>query len=894
MKIKSSIASLFLFGALTANAEITMPSFFNDNMVLQQKSTVTFRGTANPDTKVTIKTGWDNKKINTKSDSQGNWTVDIATPGFGGPFDIVVSDGTAKTLNDVYVGEVWLCSGQSNMEMPMRGFTGQPVENSQEIIAEANSRRNIRLFRQENAWSTTGMNDIANAKWEKPTSDAVAQFSAVGYVFADQLEKSLDVPVGIIQCAWSMSTIQAWMPRETFTAQFPDIELPNINGTEKDFGWLQGTPTLLWNAMVNPWKGFPIAGVLWYQGEANTPNAELYRKLFPAMVSDWRKLFNNENLPFYYAQLAPWKDMGCEKTLWSDFRQVQSDLLSEVKNTGMVTTGDLGDSIFIHFPKKIQVGKRFAYLALNNAYGNKGIMSEAPIAVSCEKNEDGTYWIRFKGGEKGLTPENKELSGFELVDFKGKVYPAKAQILNSSNVVRVWSEKVPYPVEVRYGYHNYYESSLFNNVGIPAAPFKMEIKHTTAATQKPALMWFDAEANFRRFSNTDTIDYYLSKIKSLGFTHAVVCLRPITGEVLFDSDIAPIHKEWEGENHPGFDYLGYFIEQGHKLGLEVLASMNVFCAGNNHKERGVVYEGHPEWASHYYDPVKGIIPITKLKGPNKYGAMVNPINEEYQNYIISIMKEIITKYPTVDGLMLDRVRYDGINTDFSDKSRKKFEEYIGQKVQNFPSDILSWKKDGKRYTPVYGKLAKQWAEWRTKNITEFMARARKEVKATNPNVDFCTYTGAWYPSYFEVGVNFASKDYDPSKDFEWATPNYKNYGYAELIDIYATGNYYTDITLEDYRKSNKLVWNETDSQAQSGTWYCVEGSCQKLREILGKNDFMGGILVDQFYENRPDLSRTIAQNLKDSDGLMVFDIVHIITKDLWKEVEEGMKKGGNL
>ena len=175
-----------------------------------------------------------------------------------------------------------------------------------------------------------------------------------------------------------------------------------------------------------------------------------------------------------------------------------------------------------------------------------------------------------------------------------------------------------------------------------------------------------------------------------------------------------------------------------------------------------------------------------------------------------------------------------------------------------------------------------------------MVRARKEVKAANPNVDFCTYTGAWYPSYYEVGVNFASKEYDPSKDFEWATPNYKNYGYAELIDIYATGNYYTDITLEDYRKNNTTVWNETDSQAQQGTWYCVEGSCQKLREILGNNDFMGGILVDQFYNNRTDLSRTIAQNIKDSDGLMVFDIVHIITKNLWKEVEEGMKKGGNL
>lgn len=892
MKAKFFFLSLFLIVAFCADAKITMPAFFGNDMVLQQKSNVTFRGTAKPDSKVTISTGWNKEKKHTKSDAQGKWAIEVATPSFGGPFDITVSDGTPLTLHNVYVGEVWLCSGQSNMEMPLRGFTGQPVENSQDYIAKANANRRIKLFRQENAWSTTPLDDFSNVKWQSATSDAVADFSAIGYVFGDLLESSLNMPIGLIQCAWSMSTIQAWMPRETFANEFPEINLPNVNETE--FGWTQGTPTLLWNAMVNAWNGFPIAGVLWFQGEANTPNAEQYRKLFPAMVKDWRKFFNNEKLPFYYAQLAPWKDLGCEKTLWSDFRQVQNELLNDVKYTGMVTTGDLSDSVFIHFPKKIQVGKRFAYLALKNVYGYDGLLSDAPMAVNCTKNEDGTYWIRFKGGEKGLTPENKQLTGFEFIDINGKAFSAKAQILNSSNVVRVWCDECPYPVEVRYGYHNYYESSLFNNTGIPAAPFKMEIKHSTPKNAKTALMWFDAEANFKRFSNTDSIDYYLAKIKSLGFTHAVVCVRPITGEVLYKSDIAPIQKEWKDNNGPGFDYLGYFIEQGHKLGLQVLASMNVFCAGNNHTERGLIYEGHPEWASTVYDPQKGFIPITKLKGPTKYGAMVNPINEEYQKYIIDVMKEIVTKYPSVDGLMLDRVRYDGISTDFSNQSRRKFEEYIGHKVKNYPNDILSWKKAGRRYIPVYGDLSLLWAEWRTKNITDFMALARKEVKNANPNVDFCTYTGAWYPSYYEVGVNFASKNYDPSKDFPWATPNYKNFGYAELIDIYATGNYYTDITIEDYKKSNKSVWNETDSQAQSGTWYCVEGSCKKLREILGENDFMGGILVDQFYNNRKDLSRTISQNLKDSDGLMVFDIVHIITKDLWKEVEEGMRKGGNL
>ena len=525
--IKKAILFGTLFaGALLADAEVTLPSFLSDNMVLQQNSTVIFRGSAQPNARVTIDLGWSDKKIKTQADASGKWSSPISTPGYGGPYEITVSDGEAKTISGVYIGEVWLCSGQSNMEMPLRGFTGQPVADSQDYIAATSSRRNIRLFRQENAWSTTLVDDIDNATWQLPVSDAAADFSAIGYVFGEQLESSLDVPVGIIQCAWSMSTIQAWMSRETLSSQFPSVKLPDLDETE--FGWTQGTPTLLWNAMVNPWHGFPIAGVLWYQGEANTPDAALYRKLFPVMVKDWRQLFGNDDLPFYYAQLAPWIADGSDKTQWADFRQVQNDLLAEVENTRMVTTGDLGDTLFIHFPEKIPVGKRFAYHALADVYGYDGVLSDAPMAVSCEKNADGTYWIRFKGGEKGLTPENARLTGFELVDINGKVHPANAQIFNSSNVVRVWSDDVPYPVEVRYGYHNYYESSLFNNVGIPAAPFKMEIKHTFAKTQKPALMWFDAEANFRRFSNPDSIDYYLSKIKSLGFTHAVVCVRPIT------------------------------------------------------------------------------------------------------------------------------------------------------------------------------------------------------------------------------------------------------------------------------------------------------------------------------------------------------------------------------
>lgn len=879
--VKVLISTLFLAFALQLGARVKMPAYFSDGMVLQQNSVVSFHGTASPGERVVVSPGWTSQRYTATASSRGAWSVAVATPSYGGPHTITVSDGTPITIKNVLIGEVWICSGQSNMEMPVKGFRGQPVAGSADLIAGANPNQWIRLLRQPNAWSSSPKDNLTDVKWTSADSRAVADFSAVGYVFGKTLSDALEVPVGLIQCAWSMSTIQAWMPRETLRSQFRNVELPDVNSV--DFGWTQGTPTLLWNAMVAPWKGFPVAGVIWYQGEANTPNAAQYKALFPAMVNDWRTLFNNPNLPFYYAQLAPWRDEACDKTLWADFRQVQNELLSEVPNTGIVTTGDLGDSIFIHFPKKIEVGRRFAYLALEKKYGRSGLRSAAPMAVKCEAISETELVVEMSGGEDGLTPENAMLKGFEVVDANGKVHPAKATILNGDCKVKVWNDDVAYPVEVRYGYHNYYESSLYSNIGIPAAPFRI----AAPKCRKTALMWIDAEANYRRFCNADSIDYYMKKIASLGFTHAVVDVRPISGYVLYNSRLAP--KVKGAPTH--FDYLAKFIETGHKYGLKVLASMNVFCAGHNYHNDGVIYTQHPEWASVVYDPKRGLISITEQK--HKYGAMVNPVNPQYQRYIVDIMKELAGNYPQLDGLMLDRVRYDGLQADFSEMSRKAFEEYIGKKVKKFPQDILTWQKRGNRhFKAVPGSLYNKWLEWRAKIITDFMAFARGEVKSVRPDIVFGTYTGAWYPSYYEVGANFASRDYDPSKDFDWATPLYKNFGYAELIDLYATGNYYTDITLKDYKGSE--VWNETDSEAHSGTWYCVEGSCRHLRQILGTNRFLGGLLVDQFYKNPQDLSRSIAQNLKDSDGLMIFDIVHIINKNLWKEVEEGMKEGGNL
>ncbi|WP_321345301.1 alpha amylase family protein [uncultured Draconibacterium sp.] len=405
---------------------------------------------------------------------------------------------------------------------------------------------------------------------------------------------------------------------------------------------------------------------------------------------------------------------------------------------------------------------------------------------------------------------------------------------------------------------------------------------------KPALMWFDAEANFERFSYTDSIDYYLEKIKNIGFTDAVVDIRPITGEVLYKSAYAPQMTEWDGFERPDLDYLGHFIKKAHELGIKVHASMNTFVGGHNFFDRGQVYTDHPEWATMVYTPDQEIVSIMTQK--KKYSAMINPINPDFQEHILNVFREVATKYPELDGIILDRVRYDGIMADFSDFTKQKFEDYLGEKIENFPTDIYEWKTDesGKSdYVP--GKYYKTWLEWRAMNIYNFMSLAAETVKEVNPDISFGTYTGAWYPSYYEVGVNWASNTYDVSKDFEWATPEYKNYGYAEVLDLFTVGNYYTNITMDEYLVNNNLVKNETDSKAARGTWYCVEGSCEKIKGILNGHPFYGGILVDQFYDNRPQLSRSIAMNFQASDGLMVFDIVHIIRKNMWKEVEDGFK-----
>lgn len=411
-----------------------------------------------------------------------------------------------------------------------------------------------------------------------------------------------------------------------------------------------------------------------------------------------------------------------------------------------------------------------------------------------------------------------------------------------------------------------------------------------ASPVKPVYMWVDCEANFARMSSPDSIAHYLDRLHGMGIDNVVVDVKSIMGEVLYKSDIAPYMGEWEGTTRSeDYDMLGHFISLGHRLGMKVYASLNVFAGGHNYFDRGIIYSEHPEWQSTVYWEGR-LMPISEMKW--NYNGMLNPANPAVQQYELDILKEFARKYPAADGIVFDRVRYDNITSDFSPLSKELFEAYAGIKVENYPDDILYWEKDsdGKQHWRE-GKHFKKWAEWRASVIKGFMQRAHDSLKAINPQLELADYTGAWYPTYYHVGVNWASRDYDPSKEFAWATPEYKNTGYAELLDLYMTGLYYTLVTKAEVDAANGAVGKRTEAGMDDSRsyWYCVEGGAELVRELTrGAAPVVGSIYVEQYEGDERQFERAVRQAMLGTDGVMIFDLVHIVQRDWWEALGRGI------
>lgn len=618
------------------SAQIKLPAFFSDSMVLQQNSNAPVWGWASAGEKVEVSGSWSNKAVQSVADKDGKWMVKLTTPKAGGPYDVTIKANETKTLHGVLIGEVWICSGQSNMEMPLQGWSGAPINNSSAEIANANYP-SIRSFTVEKKIAFSLEQDVKGS-WSSCSPASAGTFSATAYFFGRELYNHLHVPIGLIHTSWGGTIAEAWtseaslrtmgdfnkgidavnamaadmkelMKKDSLNAiawqkaltethneyaadatdtswhtmQLPttwestgldidgivwfkrtidipatwagktlkldlgpidDNDVTFLNGrvvdsTMQEGMWMKdrhytipanlfktgnnilavkvvdnaggggiygkkdqlklyaegstdtidlsgdwlykvqaikpptatssnpNQPTVLYNGMIAPLVPLAIRGAIWYQGEANVGRAKQYTKLFPLMISDWRKQWQEGNFPFYFVQIAPF-NYGGDSTQAAALRDAQRRTLAASPNTEMAVTMDIGEADNIHPANKQDVGKRLALWALNKTYGDKNIVYSGPLFKGFEVNGNKVI-VSFTNTDGGLTSNKKPLKDFELQDADGTWKPATATI-NGNNVI-VTSAAVSKPVGVRYAFYSYAEGTLFNGKGLPASSF---------------------------------------------------------------------------------------------------------------------------------------------------------------------------------------------------------------------------------------------------------------------------------------------------------------------------------------------------------------------------------------------------------------------------------------
>ena len=465
-KIFFSLLVLVLIFNQESFAKIKLPSIIASNMVLQRNTTIKLWGWANPGEKITIKTSWISKSLKVETPENGRWEIALNTTLSKEPQTIQFkSKESIINLDAVLFGEVWLCSGQSNMRMPLKGYTGQPTFDGNLEIATS-SNPNLRLFAIAENGSPTPLDSVSTfKKWDYANSETVKDFSAIAYFYGKQLQKILDVPVGLIMTSWGGTRIQPWMSKDAITPLI-DVNKIKKDTTEK----YKRIPSAIYNAMINPITSYTIKGVLWYQGETNRDEPKVYQQLFPEMVKDWRKQWNIGDFPFYYVQIAPNKYI--DKSNSQYLREVQLRALDLIPNSGIAILSDLGSAETIHPPRKKEAADRLLFNALNKTYGMKDVDCMGPVYKSMIE-KDCSLLVTFDNAETGLYSPENELSNFEIAGEDRVFYPAKAEII-AHKQLKVSSVEVTVPVAVRYGWRNWFVGSLYDNNMLPASSFRTD------------------------------------------------------------------------------------------------------------------------------------------------------------------------------------------------------------------------------------------------------------------------------------------------------------------------------------------------------------------------------------------------------------------------------------
>lgn len=478
-----------VFGGLTGNyGGLQLPATYGNSMVLQRQRPIRIQGTANAGEKVSV--NFHGRKADAVTDNFGQWSVSFPAEEAGGPYKLQVKARSGeKTLSDVWVGEVWLCSGQSNMELKL-----SQVLTGKEDIAAADTCSRLHFYDMPSivptyamVWDSARLDSINHLQyvlpgnWQRANSKAAAHFSAIAFNFGRMLADSLGCHVGLISNAVGGSCTENWIDRATLEKEFPAI-LRNWKHNDFIMRWARERaayntqkatsqrqrhpyePAYLFESAIQPLKGYDVRGVLWYQGESNADNIEVHERLFPMLERSWRDFFNQSNLPFHFVQLS---SIGTRPS-WPHFRDSQRRMAETLPNTYMAVCSDLGDSLDVHPRHKREVGERLAFSVLNRTYGHK-VTPNGPRYQSMKIDGDAIV-LRFADAEGMRAAQGTRLIGFEVAGADGIYHPAEATIKNNTVIVR--SKEVKQPAAARYGWQPFTRANLVNAAGLPASTFR--------------------------------------------------------------------------------------------------------------------------------------------------------------------------------------------------------------------------------------------------------------------------------------------------------------------------------------------------------------------------------------------------------------------------------------
>lgn len=468
---KLGLAAL-AFLPMSMAAKIDLPEIISSNMVLQQQSKAKLWGKAKANAIVKVTPSWNHKTYQTKADASGNWLLTVETPKASyTPYSLQLTDGEATQLDNILIGDVWFCSGQSNMEMPLDGFTNCPIEGANDVIATSAKWKGIRVATIEHNGQLQPV-DRVKGTWKVSSPENAGRFSATAYYFAMKVNEVMYIPIGIINCSWGGSKVEGWLPRE-IVETYSDIDLSKeIRKEGNNPWWHYLSPVIMYNGMLHPLENYTIKGYLWYQGESNVGHHDTYAQRLKTMVDLWRKEWGQGELPFYYVQIAPFA--SAEYSNAALLREAQFNAQKIISNSAMICTNDLVEPYEqwnVHPKNKQKVGERLAYVALSKTYGVKGIECESPSYREM-RIENNAAILSFDHAKDGFN-RMADIQGFEIAGSDRVFHPAKVEVVNN-NQLKVSSDDVAQPVAVRYAFRDFKIGNVANLRELPLIPFRTD------------------------------------------------------------------------------------------------------------------------------------------------------------------------------------------------------------------------------------------------------------------------------------------------------------------------------------------------------------------------------------------------------------------------------------